>query len=260
MRLTWLPNLLSLANLFFGFTAMLAALRGRFDLSAIFIFASMIFDMLDGRVARMIKDDNPIGQDLDSFADLVAFGIAPGVIFYAAFMGHSPVYPDLFTSITEYNLNHLLIGSLAFIFPLCASLRLARFNIATEHGNSFRGLPSPIAGGLVVFLSAYNQVPGFFIKDGFLEPLNFSLPYWLMIVVFLLIAFLMISRIPFQKPQKLLFNFRGFSNLGVGIAFNLLVVVMIVLFFKFFLLITALIYIGSTLLKSLKAAPEKSAT
>ena len=62
MSLVWIPNILSLGNLFFGFTAMLAALRGRFDLAIMFIFISMVLDMFDGRVARMIKRENPDRQ------------------------------------------------------------------------------------------------------------------------------------------------------------------------------------------------------
>ena len=256
MRLIWIPNLLSLANLFFGFTSMLAALRGRFDLAAIFIFCSMILDMFDGRIARMIKHDNPLGKDLDSFADLVSFGIAPGVIFYAAFFaagsGENRMVYDIFESFAKYDWVHLAIGSLAFVFPLCATLRLARFNVS-DNTTVFDGLPSPVAGGTIVFLTAFDRVPGFFIDGGFLTPLNFALPYPLLITAFVLLALLMVTNITFKKPSKVLFNVRGFPKLWIGIAFNILAIAMLILFFKFFLLIVVVIYFASTIFQNLRA-------
>lgn len=248
MNLTVIPNTFSMGNLFFGFTSMLAALRGRFDLAAIFLFVSMVLDMFDGQIARMIKRDNPLGKELDSFADLLSFGIAPGVIFYAAFLGKHPIYQLEFLGnpANVSNMVHLTAGAVSFIFPLFATIRLARFN-TMESSDWFTGCPSPMAGGLVIFLVAFRQIPGFFL-DGFLAPLNFTVPWQLMLGLFLLLAVLMIVDIPFSKPQKRLYSRRMFRS-PQGILLHLLIAVLFVLFFKFLMLLVGAVYIGSALLR-----------
>lgn len=246
----WLPNTLTFGNLFFGFSSMLAALRGRYDLAVLFIFASMLLDMFDGRVARMMKRDNALGKELDSFADLVSFGIAPGVIFYAAFLGKVPLYTQLWPDPGQVsNWIHLLVGAVSFVFPVCAALRLARFN-TQQSRDEFIGLPSPVAGGAVVFLLAFSRVPGFFLGQGFLAPINFSLPYYVMIPLFFLLAVLMITRFRFGKPQRFFLDFR---RLGVlpSVLFNLVILAALILFFKFFLLLVAVWYIGTSIVGSL---------
>lgn len=244
MSLVWIPNILSLGNLFFGFTAMLAALRGRFDLAIMFIFVSMVLDMFDGRVARMIKRENPIGKDLDSFADMLSFGVVPGVIFYAAFLGQVPLegYRAVFSQ--SSNFSHLLVGSFSFIFPIAAAIRLARFNVS-EAGGGFEGCPSPVAGGTVVFLIAFNRVPALFIGDGgFLQALNFTIPWYLMGVLFILFAVLMVVPVPFAKVQ--LFSSSSFRTPGKAVL-NILMLAGLILFFKFFLLLMAVVYIVASL-------------
>jgi len=249
MSLTWIPNFFTLANLFFGFSAMLAALRGRFDLAVIFVFVSMLLDMFDGRIARAIRVENPIGKELDSFADMVSFGIVPGVVLYAAFLGNQPLYNELapisdmtLRELQNYTWTHLLLGALAFLFPLAAVIRLARFNIA-EKSDSFSGCPSPAAGGLVVFLVGFESVP----YMAFLEPLNFQLPSAVLIAVFVLMALLMVIKVPFSKPQAAFLTRDGLKKPHL-LLFNLLLVAALVVFFKFFLVAVALGYVLWSLL------------
>jgi len=249
MSLIWIPNLLSLLNLFFGFTSILAALRGRFDLAVVLIFAATIMDMFDGRIARMIKKDNPLGKELDSFADLVSFGVAPGIIFYAAFLGQGPLYDLWANPGAASNLVHFLVGMAAFIFPIFAALRLAKFN-TMEAGDSFIGLPSPVAGGAVVLLIGFHKIPGFFL-DGFLKALNFTkpVPYQLMIPLFLIIGLFMVLPIPFGKPQRVFLNFTNLRSPMI-IILNLLIIAALILFFKFFLLLVIAVYIISAVISS----------
>ena len=246
MSLAWIPNTFTLGNLFFGFAAMLAALRGRFDLSAFFIFICMLLDMLDGRIARVLKSDSPIGKELDSFADMLSFGVAPGVIFYAAFLGNLPIYHDLapivtqndlIQQLTEYTWMHLLFAALAFLFPLAAVYRLARFNLS-EGGQTFIGCPTTCAGGVVVVLTCFSEIPAF----AFMEPYNFKLPSAVLIILFIVVALLMVVRTPFPKPQTTLFNKSCLSR-PLFLVYNVLVVAALILLFKHFLLVVGCVYI-----------------
>jgi CDP-diacylglycerol--serine O-phosphatidyltransferase len=247
MSLAWIPNVFTLGNLFFGFAAMLAALRGRFDLSALFIFICMLFDMLDGRIARVLKSDSPIGKELDSFADMLSFGVAPGVIFYAAFLGNEPIYRDLAPIVsqmdyiryyTEYNWIHLLFAALSFLFPLAAVIRLARFNISESDEKNFSGCPTTTAGGFVVVLTCFSEIPSL----AFMAPYNFKLPSALLIILFLFVALLMIIKIPFPKPQTTLFRKSCLSQ-PLLLVYNLAIVAALVLCFKHFLLLAGSAYI-----------------
>ncbi|MFP5398979.1 MAG: CDP-diacylglycerol--serine O-phosphatidyltransferase [Gammaproteobacteria bacterium] len=131
-----LPNLFTVAALFGGFYGIVMAMNGRFEQSAIGIFAAAVLDSLDGRVARMTNTQSAFGEQMDSLADMVSFGAAPALIVYVwALSG---------------------LGKLgwiaAFIYCACAALRLARFNtnIGTVDKRWFQGLPSPAAAALVV--------------------------------------------------------------------------------------------------------------
>src|SRR5690554_5219448 len=133
-----LPNALTTASLFSGFYAIVSAAGGVYDNAAIAIFVSMILDGLDGRVARMTNTQSKFGEEYDSLADMVAFGVAPG---FVAFF---------------WSLNGLdKIGwAVTFIYVAGAALRLARFNtqIGSVDKKYFVGLPSPAAAGVVAGL------------------------------------------------------------------------------------------------------------
>lgn len=130
-----LPNLFTTAALFAGFYAIVQAMNGNFSHSVIAIFVAMVFDGLDGRVARMTHTQSEFGAQYDSLSDMVSFGVAPALIVY------------------EWALRDLgKIGWIAaFVFCACAALRLARFNvmIAVMDKRFFQGLPSPAAAALV---------------------------------------------------------------------------------------------------------------
>ncbi|MEH3087584.1 MAG: CDP-diacylglycerol--serine O-phosphatidyltransferase [Xylophilus ampelinus] len=130
-----LPNLFTLAALFGGFYAIVMAMNGRFDLASLGIFAAMVLDSLDGRVARMTNTQSAFGEQMDSLSDMVSFGAAPALIAY------------------EWALKDLGRWGwiAAFIYCACAALRLARFNVNTAVVDKryFQGLPSPAAAALV---------------------------------------------------------------------------------------------------------------
>ncbi|CAD85232.1 MAG: CDP-diacylglycerol--serine O-phosphatidyltransferase [Nitrosomonas sp.] len=130
-----LPNLFTTAALFAGFYAIVQAMNGHYEHSAIAIFVAMVFDGLDGRVARLTHTQSEFGAEYDSLSDMVSFGVAPALIVY------------------EWALRDL--GKLgwiaAFIYCACAALRLARFNVTVEVVDKkyFQGLPSPAAAALI---------------------------------------------------------------------------------------------------------------
>jgi CDP-diacylglycerol--serine O-phosphatidyltransferase len=133
-----LPNLLTTAGLFSGFFAIVSSMNGRFEAAAVAIFVAMIFDGLDGRVARLTNTQSEFGAEYDSMADMVSFGVAPALVAY------------------NWGLAGLgKIGWLAaFIYVAGAALRLARFNtqIGIADNRYFQGLASPAAAALVAGL------------------------------------------------------------------------------------------------------------
>lgn len=126
-----LPNGFTLANLFFGIFAIVAASRGEFDAAARFVVFGAIADTLDGRIARATNSGSRFGEELDSLVDAISFGTAPGLIMYFAVFQNSR-WEWIF----------------CFFFTACAVMRLARFNVeqAGRKKSHFTGLPSPAAG------------------------------------------------------------------------------------------------------------------
>lgn len=144
-----LPNLFTTAGLFAGFYAVVAAMKGAFDLAAIAIFVAMIMDSLDGRVARLTNTQSSFGAEFDSLTDMAAFGIAPALVIYS------------------WSLNSVgKFGWLAaFVYVAAGALRLARFNtqVGTADKRYFQGLPIPAAAGVLasmVWLGNEYAVPG----------------------------------------------------------------------------------------------------
>jgi CDP-diacylglycerol--serine O-phosphatidyltransferase len=137
-----LPNLLTTGCLFSGFYAIVAAIDGNFERSGIAVFVAMLFDGLDGRVARLTSTESSFGKEYDSLADMVAFGLAPAIVSYQWGVER----------IAEYGKAWFRFGWLAaFFYAAAAAMRLARFNAraASQDKRYFEGLPSPSAAAVV---------------------------------------------------------------------------------------------------------------
>lgn len=130
-----LPNLMTTLALFAGFYAVIAGMNGEFLAGAIAIFIAMVFDGLDGRIARMTNSSSAFGAEYDSLADMVSFGLAPALLLYQWML-------------QDFGKLGWLI---AFVYTAGAALRLARFNtqIAVVDKRYFQGLPSPAAAALL---------------------------------------------------------------------------------------------------------------
>jgi len=168
-----LPNLLTLGNLFSGCLGIIFVQNGQLKVAAMLILLGGLFDFFDGFVARMLKVDSPLGAQLDSLSDMVTFGVLPGMMLYKLMLinngGEAP---------------YLFIQFLPMLFPICAAIRLARFNISTEQTDKFIGLATPAATLFVAGLP-------FIAPDSMLSFLSES--NVVIIIISLALAFLMIS-------------------------------------------------------------------
>jgi len=196
-----IPNLFTLLNLVFGCIAIILILQTgqslvyidrdgftswelpeRIAVGSLFIFAAGIVDFLDGFVARLFKASSEMGKQLDSLADVVSFGVAPGLILYQMLRISFAKEPDGLDASVTALLPALLV-------PCAAAWRLAKFNIDHSQQFSFKGIPTPAAGitiaalPLIVYYQQFNMQEVLFNK-------------WLIYGIILFLGYLMVSNIP----------------------------------------------------------------
>lgn len=178
-----LPNLMTTANLFCGFYSLIYSIKGDFKTASIAVVVAAIFDLLDGRLARLTHATSKFGAEYDSLCDLVSFGVAPAFLMYLWAMQ-----------------SFGRMGMMAcFLFAACGALRLARFNVqvGVVEKNYFQGLPIPMAAGIVA--SSYMA-----FEDLGWSP---SVPWQgtLLFSMVVLLAFVMVSN----------FRYRSFKDLDL---------------------------------------------
>lgn len=173
-----IPNFITLLNLFFGCCAIASVLYGQFVQAFWFSMASGVADYLDGACARMLKVKSPLGQQLDSLADMVSFGVAPGAVIYMLIvkgMSGKDVLPIELT----------LAASPAFLVTLFAAIRLANFNIDTRQSENFIGMPTPscaiYAIGLMLIYHYNSLGMAKIVTNPFFLYLNIPVLCWLMV-------------------------------------------------------------------------------
>lgn len=172
-----LPNGFTLANLFFGVFAIVAASRGDFSQAVSYIVFGGVADALDGRVARATNSGSRFGEELDSLVDAISFGLAPTMIIYFAVFNQAG-WDWIF----------------CFMFTMCAVIRLARFNVeqAGRKKTHFTGLPSPAAGGTLATYYWFSQT------NLYTETMIADLPWHQMLRYIMLgLSFLMISNVQY---------------------------------------------------------------
>jgi CDP-diacylglycerol--serine O-phosphatidyltransferase len=183
-----IPNLITSLNLASGFASIILASSGRVEIASWLILAAMIFDFLDGFSARLMKAYSAIGKELDSLADVVSFGVAPGIIIYNLLKDSlSPVMPG---SVSPDTMKTVLIIVVASVMPVCAALRLAIFNIDDTQAKEFKGLPTPanaLAVISIVLAGHYSSSPAVSFFTG--SPL-------LLAALTVALSLLMVSRMP----------------------------------------------------------------
>lgn len=175
------PNLFTAASAFLGVVSIIASANGEFEKAAVFILLSLIFDGLDGRVARMTNTTSKFGAEFDSLADIVAFGVAPAMLFYFS-IGHA----------------YGKVGSLlCAMYVVFGAIRLARFNvmIGVSEPSVFIGVPIPTAAVVVaMWILLYGEHP---FMHGF---------EWVMLVGMGVLSFLMVSNIRYPSFKKIDFK------------------------------------------------------
>jgi CDP-diacylglycerol---serine O-phosphatidyltransferase len=196
-----LPNLITTASLFMGFYSIIASIQGKFYVAAIAILMSLVFDGLDGRIARITNTTSKFGAEYDSLADLIAFGVAPSLLAYIWAMSF-------------YGKLGWMAG---FLFVACGALRLARYNIQIGLIDSkfFNGLPIPAAAAVIATIVVFFDKMG---VEG-----TFHDPYMMIIVIIL--ALLMVSNIKYYSGKDMkLFARMPFMTLLVVIGIFLVII------------------------------------
>lgn len=187
MLMRHLPNLITILNLLSGCVGITLAFAGNIHIAAFMIGVAAIFDFLDGFTARMLHVNSDIGKQLDSLADIISFGLLPGVIVFQM-MNNSLNIPQFRL------LGQVIPPFLAFILPAFSALRLARFNIDPRQTNSFFGLPTPASAllfGSFPLIARYSDLN----EQNFL--INSLLNnYYFLAGITILISILLVSEIP----------------------------------------------------------------
>jgi CDP-diacylglycerol---serine O-phosphatidyltransferase len=183
-----LPNFITSLNLLSGFIAIICILDGNLVTASWFILAAMIFDFMDGFVARALKAYSEIGKELDSLADLVSFGVAPGLILFRLMNSNVSHNGGTIFSFTDpFTFIFMIIAA---IMPVCGALRLARFNLDTTQSTSFKGLPIPANALAVISIIIAGRYSGSALLDSILAS-----PVFLAILT-LFLSGMMITRVP----------------------------------------------------------------
>ncbi len=196
-----IPNIITLANLFCGLCAIIFAFQGNLPLASFCIFSGAFFDFFDGLAARLLKVTVDLGKQLDSMADMVTFGVAPGFILFHIMCDSSQEI--LFRSATVEGFFFPAI--LALLIPIFSAVRLANFNIDTKQATSFIGLPTPV---LAIFVASLPLIDKY-QQLSMLSDLRF------LIVITVILPLLLVAKIPlfslkFSKEEGMASNLNIF--------------------------------------------------
>ncbi len=188
-------SVMTTMNLYMGVTSIFASIGNEFRWAATCILLAIIFDMLDGFVARLTKSTSEFGKQLDSLCDLVSFGVAPAVLVFMAYLpegSHLPLSPRAESIVGE-------TGSyMGIIYVICTALRLARYNtFQSDRRDSFIGLPSPAAGGTLAAFVLFLQ---YFESKLDAAPLG-PLAYVMLGPTMVVLALLMVSTVHYPKNR-----------------------------------------------------------
>ena len=192
-----IPNIITLTNLFCGLCAIIFAVQGNLKLASFCIFSGAFFDFFDGLAARLLKVNGELGKQLDSMADMVTFGVAPGMMLFQLIY-YSQTRNIFWWDIQDPN---LFPAILAFLLPILSAIRLAKFNLDTRQATSFIGLPTPALAILVAAIPLTNAV-----AFPYLFSLFFDLRFLISLSVIL--PLLLITKIPlfslkFSKEESM---------------------------------------------------------
>jgi len=197
-----LPNLLTTGNLLCGFWSIISVFQERFYLAAVAILLAAVFDVFDGKVAKLSGATSKFGMQYDSLADLVSFGIAPALLAFS-------------WALRPYGKFGWLA---AFLFVACGAIRLARYNVLASSGETkyFKGLPIPVAAAMIAFtiLLYFQLIETDWVKD------------IVILVLIYILAFLMVSNIRYFSFKELNLAKRKPFSIFIFVVLSLTVIVM----------------------------------
>ncbi len=181
-----IPNFITLMNLFSGILSVYFSMTGDLSLAGFMIFLAALFDFFDGMAARLLNAKTPIGADLDSLADVVSFGVAPGFILFQMirFSLGFEFYPIE---------NVAYLPFIAFVIPLFGALRLAKFNVDESQTDLFKGLPIPAQA---IVISAFPIIVFTCFADNPNLYSELITNTWFLIGSGIVLSFLMVSNLP----------------------------------------------------------------
>ena len=190
MKIFSLPNIITLSNLFFGCLAVLLLVENKLEIQYVFIltFICFILDFFDGLIARFFNSKSDIGIQLDSLADMISFGLVPGIIIYNLFIQAPSSYVgSIFSSVVPF---------FSFLVTIASAIRLAKFNISKSNSNFFKGLPTPantiLIYSLSIIISENNKFADLFLNYS-------SLMLLVLVSSFLLVCNLKLLSFKFKK-------------------------------------------------------------
>ncbi len=180
----YIPNLVTLLNLFCGCIAVLFAVNSNFVAAALFVFLGIFFDFFDGLLARKLNVQSDLGIQLDSLADMVTSGLVPGVVMYkllAISLGSAEIATDedWSSSLHGYDFNIPIIPLMGLFITLASGYRLAKFNIDEDQQSYFKGLPTPANALLILSLPLIME----FQNSAFVSSLILN-PWFLIVLTF----------------------------------------------------------------------------
>ncbi|OJV16551.1 MAG: CDP-diacylglycerol--serine O-phosphatidyltransferase [Dyadobacter sp. 50-39] len=214
-----IPNALTCGNLLCGCIGVVEAFHNNLLLSCILIGIALIFDFLDGFIARLLKATSPIGRDLDSLADMVTFGLLPAIILYQLLMQS---IPDLFGIWKAYP---------AFIIAVFSAIRLAKFNNDPRQSDSFIGIPTPANAMLIASLPLIVHTESDFWKDIIINTNN-------LLILSAIMSYALVMELPL-----IALKFKQFSWKGNEARFILIGVTLVLLATLKFLAIPAILIV-----------------
>ncbi|MCO5249620.1 MAG: CDP-alcohol phosphatidyltransferase family protein [Chitinophagales bacterium] len=231
----YIPNVFTQFNLFAGCVGVYACATNHYKLVPICIVLSLVFDFIDGLSARLLQVKSELGAQLDSLADMVSFGVLPGMMLLQL-IGMS----NMGMGGESFLLNP--IAYLGFIFTVFASLRLAKFNIDTRQSESFLGLATPAATIFVLGLYLHFFQQNFLNLPTFGYKVIYQIPSLLAITAIL--SLLMVSEIP-------MFSFKGdILKSPIKIGFVILSLIILLLFREIGMSIAVIFYIFASFIES----------
>lgn len=223
LRMFNIPNLFTAGNLLSGILSIFLALSGQLELACYFIYFAAILDFFDGFLARKLNVMSELGKQLDSLADMVTFGVAPGVLVMVILMVQTqgglqfieeiPFEEAVFIKTQGFlislangfaEMNWMVFAGL--IIPFFSLFRLAKFNIDTRQSESFIGLPTPAN---TIFFTSFPLLMAKYYDQGGNAILEFILTPWVLIIIVLVMSLLLIAELPLFSLKFKHFRWKG---------------------------------------------------